>query len=45
MFNDLDSRVTYAYVMNRMEAGLVGDERGASVGIAVAQSVMAGADQ
>jgi CubicO group peptidase (beta-lactamase class C family) len=45
VFNDLDSRTTYAYVMNRMEAGLVGDERGASVGIAVAQSLMAGASQ
>jgi CubicO group peptidase (beta-lactamase class C family) len=40
VFNDLDSRTTFAYVMNRMEAGLVGDERGASVGIAVAQSLM-----
>jgi CubicO group peptidase (beta-lactamase class C family) len=45
VFNDLDSRTTYAYVMNRMEAGLVGDERGASVGIAVAQSLMAGTSQ
>jgi CubicO group peptidase (beta-lactamase class C family) len=39
VFNDLDTRTTFAYVMNRMEAGLVGDERGASIGIAVAQSM------
>jgi CubicO group peptidase (beta-lactamase class C family) len=31
VFNDLDARITVAYVMNRMEAGLVGDARGASV--------------
>ncbi len=31
VFNDLDARVTVAYVMNRMVAGLVGDPRGASV--------------
>jgi len=31
VFNDLDARVTVAYVMNRMEAGLLGDTRGASV--------------
>jgi CubicO group peptidase (beta-lactamase class C family) len=31
VFNDLDARVTVAYVMNRMVAGLVGDFRGASV--------------
>ncbi len=29
--NDLDARITVAYVMNRMEAGLVGDLRGASM--------------
>jgi CubicO group peptidase (beta-lactamase class C family) len=29
--NDLDARVTVAYVMNRMEAGLVGDRRGAAI--------------
>jgi CubicO group peptidase (beta-lactamase class C family) len=40
VFNDLDTRTTFAYVMNRMEAGLVGDDRGASIGIAVAQSLM-----
>jgi CubicO group peptidase (beta-lactamase class C family) len=45
VFNDLDTRTTFAYVMNRMEAGLVGDERGQSVGIAVAQSLMAGASR
>jgi CubicO group peptidase (beta-lactamase class C family) len=32
--NDLDSRTTVAYVMNRMEPGIVGDQRGASVVIA-----------
>jgi CubicO group peptidase (beta-lactamase class C family) len=37
ILNDLDSRVTVAYVMNRMEAGLVGDTRGASI---VASTVM-----
>ena len=31
VFNNLDARVTVAYVMNRMVAGLVGDPRGASV--------------
>jgi CubicO group peptidase (beta-lactamase class C family) len=31
VFNDLDARVTVAYVMNRMVAGLIGDPRGASV--------------
>jgi CubicO group peptidase (beta-lactamase class C family) len=36
--NDLDARVTIAYVMNRMEAGLVGDARGASI---VTAAVMA----
>jgi CubicO group peptidase (beta-lactamase class C family) len=45
VFNDLDTRTTFAYVMNRMEAGLVGDDRGASVGIAVAQSLMGEAAQ
>jgi CubicO group peptidase (beta-lactamase class C family) len=29
--NDLDARITIAYVMNRMESGLVGDPRGAGV--------------
>lgn len=31
VLNDLDAKVTIAYVMNRMEAGLVGDERGAAI--------------
>jgi CubicO group peptidase (beta-lactamase class C family) len=31
VFNDLDGRITVAYVMNRMEGGLIGDQRGASV--------------
>jgi CubicO group peptidase (beta-lactamase class C family) len=39
VFNDLDSRTTIAYVMNRMEAGLVGDARGASIAMAAAQSL------
>jgi len=34
--NDLDARLTVAYVMNRMEGGLVGDRRGASVVTAAA---------
>jgi CubicO group peptidase (beta-lactamase class C family) len=41
VFNDLDARVTVAYVMNRMEAGLVGDARGASVVMATASALMA----
>jgi CubicO group peptidase (beta-lactamase class C family) len=32
--NDLDARTTVAYVMNRMEAGLVGDQRGAAIVVA-----------
>jgi CubicO group peptidase (beta-lactamase class C family) len=36
VFNDLDARVTVAYVMNRMEAGFIGDPRGASVVMATA---------
>jgi hypothetical protein len=36
VFNDLDARVTVAYVMNRMEAGIIGDARGASVVMATA---------
>jgi CubicO group peptidase (beta-lactamase class C family) len=32
--NDLDARTSVAYVMNRMEPGLVGDQRGASIVIA-----------
>jgi len=39
--NDLDARVTIAYVMNRMEAGLVGDTRGASIALAAAAGVAA----
>jgi CubicO group peptidase (beta-lactamase class C family) len=31
VFNDLDARLTVAYVMNRMEPGLIGDIRGASI--------------
>jgi hypothetical protein len=28
VINDLDHHMTFAYMMNRMEAGLVGDTRG-----------------
>ena len=42
VFNDLDARVTVAYVMNKMEPGLVGDARGASVVIAAASALAAG---
>lgn len=31
---DLDARMTVAYVMNRMESGLVGDTRGSSIAMA-----------
>ena len=31
VINDLDNRMTITYMMNRMEAGLVGDTRGASL--------------
>jgi len=34
VFNDLDGRMTVAYVMNRMEANLLGDSRGASMVLA-----------
>jgi CubicO group peptidase (beta-lactamase class C family) len=37
--NDLQARVTIAYVMNRMEPGLVGDSRGASVVMAAAMAL------
>jgi hypothetical protein len=39
VFNDVDARVTIAYVMNRMGAGLVGDARGASFVMATAQAL------
>jgi CubicO group peptidase (beta-lactamase class C family) len=41
VFNDLDARVTVAYVMNRMEAGFIGDPRGASVVMATAGALAA----
>jgi CubicO group peptidase (beta-lactamase class C family) len=41
VFNDLDARVTIAYVMNRMEGGIVGDTRGASIAAAAAAGVAA----
>ncbi len=37
--NDLDSRTTVAYVMNRMEGGLVGDARGASIVVAAVMAL------
>jgi hypothetical protein len=33
VINDLDHRMTITYVMNRMEGGLVGDERGSSLAL------------
>ncbi len=36
ILNDLDTRLTIAYVMNRMEAGWLGDSRGASIAFAAA---------
>ena len=36
---DLDAHLTFAYMMNRMEAGLVGDLRGFEIGIAVYRSL------
>jgi CubicO group peptidase (beta-lactamase class C family) len=42
VFNDLDARVTVAYVMNRMEAGLVGDRRGAGIVTAAALALARG---
>jgi CubicO group peptidase (beta-lactamase class C family) len=39
--NDLDANVTVAYVMNRMEPGLLGDPRGASIVIAAVMSLAA----
>ncbi len=39
--NDLDARLTVAYVMNRMEAGVLADARGASIVMAAALGVAA----
>lgn len=39
VLNDLDAHVTVAYVMNKMEAGVLGDARGASVVMATAQAL------
>jgi CubicO group peptidase (beta-lactamase class C family) len=41
--NDLDARLTVAYVMNRMEAGVLGDKRGASFVLATVQGLMTSA--
>ncbi len=38
--SDLDTELTVAYVMNKMESGLVGDLRGASLVLAAASSVL-----
>ena len=32
---DMDAHMTFAYVMNRMEQGIVGDDRGLGLGLAV----------
>lgn len=40
VISDLDYRVTVAYVMNRMETGLLGDPRGFSLAAATALSVV-----
>ncbi len=40
--SDLDYRLTVAYVMNRMEVGLLGDVRGMSLALAAALSVAQG---
>lgn len=40
VISDLDYRVTIAYVMNRMETGLLGDTRGFSLAAATALSVI-----
>ncbi len=37
--SDLDARLTAAYVMNRMEPGVVGDQRGASIIAAVVMAM------
>jgi CubicO group peptidase (beta-lactamase class C family) len=42
VISDLDYRVTIAYVMNRMETGLLGDTRGFSLAAATALSVLGG---
>ena len=36
ILNDLDERLTVAYVMNRMEPVVLGDKRGASIVFATA---------
>jgi CubicO group peptidase (beta-lactamase class C family) len=41
VFSDLDARVTIAYVMNRMQAGLIGDRRGAGIVTAAALALAA----
>jgi len=39
---DQDAKVCFSYVMNRMESGLTGDERGLSLVMALYQSLMQG---
>jgi CubicO group peptidase (beta-lactamase class C family) len=43
VLSDLDARLTVAYVMNRMEPGVLGDKRGASFVMAAVQGLMASA--
>jgi len=40
--SDLDARITIAYVMNRMEAGLIGDVRGINLVMAAVLSLASG---
>ena len=40
VFNDRDGRLTVAYVMNRMEANLLGDQRGASLVLSAIAALM-----
>jgi hypothetical protein len=39
VINDLDNRMTITYMMNKMEGGLVGDERGSSLVMAALAAV------
>ena len=39
VINDIDSRMTITYVMNKMQGGLVGDERGSSLVLAAFAAV------
>ncbi len=39
---DVDARVSFAYVMNRMEASLTGDSRGAALLLSTWEALAAG---